>query len=109
MQRQSQLWGQGVRRSEEKLDGKWAPREVFLRKPDIGESEVVLRAKVLSLDEGILNVEYGFERVYIAEGRGRNLKAGDRLEVDVVVDSNGKATVKELRGEGDCLYKWRLI
>lgn len=77
--------------------------------PPASDEEVVLRGKTQYSSGKSVRVRYSIEQVFVAEGAGKNVKSGDHVYVDTVIDDNGNAVIKEVRADQNVLYRFKLI
>lgn len=67
-------------------------------RPVAGQNEIVLKGKVNWVDAtGTASVTYGTERLFVPEGKGRDLERKlDGLKIEVSVDQEGSACIRRV-------------
>jgi len=73
----------------------------------LGEGEVDIRGMVSSTYFGTVRSNFGIERFYVPEGKGRGIEENmrqDRFEVVVAVAADGSAQIRSLLHEGVPIY-----
>jgi GDYXXLXY protein len=104
---------------DQATDGTWKPTRVTATRPaTLAENQIVLKARSRygfmsgiftgNAGRGNLDVLYGIERYYVAEGTGprlENLAREKKLEaVILALDAKGNAAIKGLIIEGKRVY-----
>lgn len=105
------------------VDGVWTPSRVAATLPaNRAPNQVVLKGKERygwgslifggTANRQNLDVLYGLERYYVAEGTGgklENLARDKKLELVVAVDAKGNAAIKGINVEGKRIYDEPLL
>lgn len=90
-----------------KSGGTWVMSRVVKEPCPLASGQIGLKGRVKYASDDEITVHYGLERVYIEEGRGRQLSDNAGFEVKLVVDRGGHGVIKEVRHREDVLYSWR--
>lgn len=85
----------------------WVMSRVTKKPCPLASGQIGLKGRVKYASDNEITVNYGLERVYIEEGRGRELSDSAGFEVKLVVDRSGHGVIKEVRHREDVLYSWR--
>lgn len=88
---------------------KWQAVRVTPDLPVLNDNEIMLAGKAEPRSGDSVQVRYGIEQAFVAEGRGRDVQSGEGVEAEVAVSANGHAVIKEVRHNKDILYRWRLF
>lgn len=98
---------------KEDSDKKWLPVSVHIEKPEISADQIVLLGETEyaptknEKGETRVRVKYGIEAVYIPEGKGKDLKNTDIMNVVLSVGNDGRAVIKRAETKGRLLYEMK--
>jgi uncharacterized membrane-anchored protein len=73
----------------------WTLVSLSREKPELADSEIMLKGKVGYPG----NIKYGIEQFFVPEGNGKVLQQSKHLKVEVAIDNTGCAMVKSVAPE----------
>jgi uncharacterized membrane-anchored protein len=98
---------------KEDANKKWLPKSIQIEKPRVAQDEIFVAGETesnpVSSERGVVQipVKYGIEAVYVPEGKGKDLKNTDQMNVVLSIGNDGRAVIKRAEAKGRLLYEMK--